>query len=189
MSLYRIFGWRHPLLSGKKKSIKTKDRNTRHRWHWAWKPCFCFRSCAAFLNRSSRKPERQVLTWWDRFLAQISHHEEETHPAWGLTFLLTCPMFSSAYVAYSSTWNKNSLLPPTQPLAPLLFLAKISNSRVDGWARSSSKPGRSTEHSHGLLLQLFHVCFWWLVLTYSWGTGINSPTHPFLCFLRLFCLP
>lgn len=109
----------------------------------------------------------------------ISHHEEETHPwAWGLTFLLTCPMFSSAYVAYSSTWNKNSLLPPSQPLAPLLFWAKISNSRVDGWARSRSKSGRSTEHSHGLVLQLFYFCFWWLVLTYNWGIGTHCPTPP-----------
>ena len=92
--------------------------------------------------------------------AQISCHEEETHPwAQGLTFLLSCSMFSSAYVAYSSTWNKNSLLPLSQSLAPLLFLAKISNSRVDGWACSRIILGRSPEHSHGLVFQLFYFCF------------------------------
>lgn len=85
-------------------------------------------------------------------------------------------MFSSVDVAYASTWNKNSLLPPFQSLAPLLFSVKVSNSQVDGWSSSRSGLGRSTEHSHGLVLQLFYLCFWWLALTHRWGIGIHCPT-------------
>lgn len=98
-------------------------------------------------------------------------------------------MFSSVDVAYSSTWNKNSLLPPSQSLAPLLFSGKVSNSRMDGWACSRSRLGRSTEHSHGLVLQLLLVLL--MACSYSQVRKRNTLPHtilPFLCFLCLFCL-
>ena len=164
-----------PLWEKKNQLKRNKGTNTRYRWH-------CLKCWVAFLKCSWIKPKLQVLTHLIRLLAQLSHtikkRKEEIHPwAQGADISFALSHVSSAHMPQSSTWNKNHLLSPSQPLDHwhcFYFWWKFPIA----WWMEGHIQGTRKEAAQSIVTELLYFWFSWPVFSSSWGIGTSTiPWH------------